>query len=137
MMYRETGDAATLTTAQELAEFFIGNLPADSIPYWDFDAPGIPSEPRDTSAAAIAASGLLELSSLTTGATSDGYLAAAVAILDSLMSSTYLSDGATSDGILLHGVGNYPAASEIDVSLIYGDYYFVEALMLYQDIVGP
>ncbi len=137
LMHRETGDAATLATAQELADFFVGSLPADSIPYWDFEAPGIPSAPRDTSAAAIAASGLLELSTLTTGTASDSYLGAAAAILDSLMSPAYLSDGGSSDGILLHGVGNHPSSSEIDVSLIYGDYYLVEALLRYLDIDSP
>ena len=120
-----------------LADYFIDNLPTDMVPYWDFDAPGIVSEPRDSSAAAIAAAGLLELSTLTTGADSARYFNAAEAVLDSLMTPQYLSDGTNSAGLLLHGTGNKPANSEIDVSLIYADYYFVEALIRYLEIVGP
>jgi len=133
-----TGDSARIADAKKMADYFLANLPSDMIPYWDFDAPGIPSEPRDSSAAAIAAAGLLKLSEvLPSGADRTKYFDAAVAILDSLMTETYLSDGTLSEGILLHGTGSKPQGNEINVSLIWGDYYFVEALMLYQDIVGP
>jgi unsaturated chondroitin disaccharide hydrolase len=130
--YRETGELRFLATAQALADWFIGHLPADSVPYWDFDAPDIPDEPRDSSAAAIAASGLLELSQLATDpADREIYLGAAQSILASLMSGEYLSDGEESSGILLHSTGNKPESSQVDVSLIYGDYYFTEALIRY------
>ena len=62
--YRETNDPNFLETAKRVADYFIDNLPEDYVPYWDFNAPGIPDEPRDSSASAIAASGLLELSEL-------------------------------------------------------------------------
>ena len=102
------------------------------IPYWDFDAPNIPNEPRDSSAAAIAASGLVELSTRASDPIRrQTYRAAAEGILGSLMSSAYLSNGQVSSGILLHGTGNKPAGDEINVSLIYGDYYFIEALVRY------
>ncbi|MCP3986258.1 MAG: glucuronylhydrolase [bacterium] len=128
--YREAGDAWLLTTAKQLADAFIARLPADGIPYWDFEAPGIPDEPRDSSAAAIAASGLLELSTLVDDpALALVYRNEAEHILVSLMSDTYLSDGVVSSGLLLHGTGHRPADREVDVSLIYGDYYFVEALL--------
>jgi unsaturated chondroitin disaccharide hydrolase len=132
MAYRETHASNFLATAEALADYFLSNLPADQIPYWDFDAPNIPNEPRDSSAAAIAASGLLELSTLA-GDPADRqiYRSAAEGILGSLMSSAYLSDGQVSSGILLHGTGNKPAGGEIDVSLIYGDYYLIEALVRY------
>ena len=75
MTYRYTRDVRFLNTARATADYFIANLPGDDVPYWDFEAPGIPSEPRDSSAAAIAASGLLELSQLDTDATRrQGYL---------------------------------------------------------------
>ena len=63
MVYRETGDVRFLNTARRAADWYLSHLPADQIPYWDFNAPGIPDAPRDTSAAAIAASGLLKLRS--------------------------------------------------------------------------
>ena len=135
MMYREASSASDLAAAREVADYFIDNLPADNVPYWDFDAPGIPSAAKDSSAAAIAASGLLELADLTSGSDAATYFAAACDILDALMSSTYLSNGTNSAGILLHGTGNHPAGTEIDVSLIYADFYFVEALIRYLDLV--
>ena len=61
MAYRETGDRRLLDAARRVSDWFIDHLPPDRVPYWDFDAPGIPDAPRDSSAAAIAASGLLEL----------------------------------------------------------------------------
>jgi unsaturated chondroitin disaccharide hydrolase len=128
--YRETQDPVFLATAEAVADVFVSGLPADHVPYWDFEAPGIPNQPRDSSAAAIAASALLELATLSEDPTrAERHRAAAESILASLMSSAYLSDGAESSGLLLHGTGHAPADSEIDVSLIYGDYYFVEALM--------
>ncbi len=129
MTYRETGEQRFLDTAKKLADYYIANAPADWVSYWDFDAPGIPNEPRDCSAAALAASALFELATLVdTEQDRQKYLDAACAILDSLMSQEYLSNGLNSSGLLLHGTGHKPAGSEIDVSLIYADYYFVEAL---------
>ncbi len=132
MTQRETDEPRFLDTARALADWFMSHLPADFVPYWDFDAPGIPDEPRDSSAAAIAASGLLELSDRVTDPLDrEAYRGAAESILASLMSAAYLSDGVESSGILLHGTGNKPNNSEVDVSLIYGDYYFTEALLRY------
>jgi hypothetical protein len=139
LAYRETGDARFLYTSQRLADYYLANIPADYVPYWDFQAPGIPNAPRDSSAASIMLSALLQLSPLATNL-SDGarYWQAARHILSSLGSTNYLSQGTSSSGILLHGVGEPPAsyAPEIDVSLIYGDYYLIEALRRYADTYG-
>jgi unsaturated chondroitin disaccharide hydrolase len=137
MAHRESGEARFLNTAMALTDYFTANLPPDHVPYWDFDAPGIPLEPRDSSAAAIAASGLLELSELAPSPDDRiRYFNEAVSILDALMSAAYLSDGTVSSGILLHGTGNKPAETEVDVSLIYGDYYFAEALLRHQKLTA-
>jgi unsaturated chondroitin disaccharide hydrolase len=133
MAYRETGDSRLLETARLVADYFIDHLPADQVPYWDFEAPNIPNEKKDSSAGAIAASGLLELSTLVSdGASRARYRDAAAAVLTSLCSTAYLAEGTNSSGILLHGVGNKPSNKEVDVSLIYGDYYFIEALLRWQ-----
>jgi hypothetical protein len=135
MAYRETHDTRLLDAAQQAADFFLDQLPVDAIPYWDFDAPDIPNEPRDTSAAAIAASGLLELSELVPG--QDGrvrYRSAAAAMLRALCSPPFLAEGSTSPAVLLHGVGHRPANWEVDVSLIYADYYFLEALLRWRTL---
>ncbi len=134
MMYRETRDPRFLGAARRAAGFFLGHLPPDDVPYWDFDAPGIPNEPRDASAAAIAASALIELARFCPPS-GEGYRyrQAATEILSSLCSPEYLADPSSSYGILKHAVGNKPANKEVDVSLVYGDYYFVEALLRAMD----
>jgi unsaturated chondroitin disaccharide hydrolase len=128
MVYRETGEAVFLETAKKMANVFLERLPGDHVPYWDFDAPDIPDAPRDASAAAIAASALLELSGLVKQQEeSDKYYSAASDILNSL-SENYLS-GKDNYAILNHSVGNFNAVSEVDVPIIYADYYFIEALL--------
>ena len=129
MAYRETGDARFLDTARRVADWFVAHLPADRVPYWDFDDPSIPNAPRDTSAAAIAASGLLELSRLDPDvARAGGYAGAARGILAALVAPPWLSTGSGSEAELLHGTANRPAGSS-DTGLIYGDYYLQEALL--------
>ena len=132
MTYRFTKDERFLQTAERAADYFISYLPSDHIPYWDFMAPGIPNEPRDVSAAAIAASALFELSTFSKEKSRQlGYLEKAKKILRSLCSAAYLAQGTNSRGILNHAVGHKPAGTELDVSIIYADYYFIEAMMRY------
>lgn len=131
MVYRYTRDPRFLLAAQRMADYFITHLPADHVPYWDFDTPE-PVPVRDSSAAAITCAGLLELSTLVKEAPiRASYWQAAEDILGSLCSPVYLSDGQVSDGILLHGTYNYNESRGVDASLIWGDYYFVEALARY------
>ena len=134
MAFRETGDARFLDTAKRVADFYLDHVPADYVPYWYFPSNGIPPAPplRDSSAAAITLSALVELSQLVTN-TSDGakYWQAAQHIFGSLSSSNYLAEGTTSQGILLHG---NPVDSNADTSLIYGDYYFIESLKRLSDL---
>ena len=136
--YRETLDPNYLTTAKKIANYFIDHLPPDYVPYWDFNAPEHPEarQVRDTSAAAIAASGLLDLITFLSDydPAKQKYQNAAVNILNSLASSTYLAEGTNSMGILLHGTANGNNTSELDTSLMYGDHFFIEALMRYEDL---
>jgi len=129
MCYRETGNAAFLDVARKAADTYLQRLPADYVPYWDFEAPGIPEEPRDASAAAVVASGLLELSSYIKDKEKAGhYFDAAIKMLESLSSLAYLS-GEVNNAFLLHSTGHKPHGSEIDASIIYADYYYIEALI--------
>jgi hypothetical protein len=109
------------------------------VPYWDFDAPGIPNAPRDSSSAAITLSALVQLSQLTTNLQDSAtFWAGAHNILESLGSTNYLAQGTASKGILLHGTGEPPQfpSPEVNVSLTYGDYYFIEALRRYAQAYG-
>ncbi len=134
--FRETGNAAYLDLAEKIAEFIMEhpNTPEDLIPYWDYDAPGIPNEPRDASAAAINASALLELSQLT-GTGGQKYFDYAEKLLISLSSEEYLAEAGTNNYFLLkHCTGHKPKESEVDGPLVYGDYYFLEALLRYDKL---
>ncbi len=128
MSYRETGREDFLETSEKLADKFLERLPEDGIPYWDFDDPKIPNSPKDASAAAVAACGMLELSGLVKSEeASKKYLDAARALINHL-SKDYLS-GDENQAILLHSTGHHPRGSEIDVPIIYADYYYMEALL--------
>jgi unsaturated chondroitin disaccharide hydrolase len=129
MAYRETKDPRFLKTAQKASNIFLQRLPKDYIPFWDFDAPNIPDEPKDASAAAIVASALLELSILTDdGEKSKYYRSFGEKILAKLSSSEYQSRE-LNPSFLLHSTGHWPNGSEIDASIIYADYYYLEALL--------
>jgi unsaturated chondroitin disaccharide hydrolase len=126
MCYRETKNVLYLQQAQKIADYILSRLPANKIPYWDYDAPGIPNEPMDASAAAITASALYELSVY---ADKKKYRKTADELLQKLCAG-YLSPANQNSGfILLHSTGHKPAKSEIDVPLIYADYYFMESLI--------
>lgn len=133
MMYRKTGLKRYLRQAEGIARFIINhpNLPADKIPYWDFDAPHIPNEERDASAAAIIASAMLELSHYSS-IYKDACFNLAEQILVSLSSPAYKAKVGTNNFFILkHSVGHKPARSEVNTPIIYADYYYLEALMRY------
>ena len=130
-VYRESGDARFLAAARRVADYFLARLPADHVPAADFDSTYTDLAHKDSSAAAIAASGLIELSRLETDpARREKYFAAAARILTSLTSSTYLSTSPRDAGMLLHGSRAYPGN---DRSYIYGDYYLIQALTRYAE----
>jgi unsaturated chondroitin disaccharide hydrolase len=131
---RDTGRSDFFAAAKRVADYFISHLPADCVPYWDFNDPAIPNTFRDSSAAAIAASGMLELSRVLTNATEKAkYKSAAEKILTSLLSSKYWAEGSIHRGLLLHGAKNVPnETGGRDNSLIYGDYYLLKAMNQYR-----
>ncbi len=137
MTYRETGDTAFLHQAQHIADFILSwpGMPADMIPYWDYMAPGIPDAPRDASAAAVTASALLELSRYDP-ADSARWFRGASTILTSLSSVGYMAKpGENGFFILKHSTGSKPSNSEVDVPVNWADYYFLEALTRYRNMV--
>lgn len=137
MSYRFTQLPEFLEQAKKIAEFMLDhpNLPADMVPYWDYNAENIPSEPRDASAAAITASALYELSTFV-AVNSEYYKEAADQILASLYHN-YRSDIGDNLGFLLdHSTGNHPGGYEIDTPITYADYYFIEAALRKQELEG-
>ena len=126
--FRATGDELFLETARNLAEYALNRLPSDLVPYWDFDSPDIPNDVRDSSAASILAAGLLNLSAVETDHQHAArWYSHADAILESLW-MRYSSRDSSEPSILMHGTRSKPH-NLMDHGLIYGDYYFMEALL--------
>lgn len=132
VMYRFTRDKQYLLQAKNIAGFILNhpNLPADKIPFWDFNAPNIPNAKRDASAAAIIASALLELVDYVDDE-KQMYYATAETIITNLSKEYKASMGTNGGFILKHSVGHLPQGSEVDVPLTYADYYFIEAMKRY------
>lgn len=136
MMYRETKDANYLDMAEKIASLIMNleNMPEDKVPYWDYNAPDIPNAPRDASAAAVTASALLELSQL--AADGEKYFNYAGEVLKSLSSPAYLAEvGTNGFFVLKHSVGALPNNSEVDTPINYADYYYLEALLRYKNLL--
>lgn len=145
MTYRETKDPEFLDAAKKLTDYYIKNLPEDLVPVWDFNVgedgytPGERSyaveyqeKDRDASAAAIVCSALFELGDLTQDKT---YTELAIKMLKSLASPSYRAPlGKNAHFLIEHCVGSIPHRSEIDVPLVYADYYFLEALVRYKNL---
>ncbi|MHB8924656.1 MAG: cell wall-binding repeat-containing protein [Coriobacteriia bacterium] len=127
--YRETDDSRFLAGAHAITDYWVANAPADLVPYWDFDAPSIPHEPRDSSAAAAAAVAFQQLAMLDPDpARRAAYAALATDTLESLSSPAYLdADESTGTATLLHGT-YFAARGLADHGTSWGDYYFASAL---------
>ena len=134
MVYRETRDSRFLDFAQKVTDVYLERLPDDYVPYWDFDDPSIPDAPKDASAACVVASALLELQGYLPSDVARKYRSAAIKMLTSLSSEKYAC-GESKPAFLMHSVGHMPAGSEIDASIIYADYYFIEALIRLKNLL--
>lgn len=130
MMYRETGMDEFLSQAEKIAGYLLSQkgIKEGKIPYWDFNAPNIPNEPYDASAGAIISAALFELDSFSE--TRGAYLTVAQKLLETLSSPKFLAPIGGNRGFLLkHSTGSKPKNSEVDVPLVYADYYFLESII--------
>ncbi|CAM4396745.1 unsaturated chondroitin disaccharide hydrolase [Paenibacillus endophyticus] len=131
--YSYTGKVKYAIAAKRVATFFLDHLPVDNVPYWDFRLPEFGDDaPRDSSAAAIAASGLIELAEGLPGVEGEMYKQRAADILRSLHEN-YGAWDSNEEGLLLHATGYFDKGIYVDAPLIYGDYYFAEALLKLKD----
>jgi unsaturated chondroitin disaccharide hydrolase len=128
--YRYTRDRRFLETAEQNADFYIEHAPEHGVPPWDFDAPADQRGQPDSSAAAIAASGLLDLAGFTASrAKARLYRDAALRILEALTGEEYLASATPGwEGILKRGVYHIHKGLGVDESVMWGEYFFVEAL---------
>tara|TARA_R110001606_G_scaffold253690_1_gene401445 strand:+ start:165 stop:1391 length:1227 start_codon:yes stop_codon:yes gene_type:complete len=128
MVYKETKDKKFLDFAQKITDKYLDLLPEDMVPAWDFDVQNDPKEEKDASAAAVVAAALLDLSMFVENKEDqERYYNAAIKMLASLGSENYSGVG-KADSFLLHSTGAKSLGHEIDVALIYADYYYIEAL---------
>ncbi len=128
LSYKYSGDRSFLDAAKKVAHYFIANLPEDGVPEWDFRLPAGVRRYKDSSAGACAASGLLELARLVPEEEAELYYRHGARLVRSLESVCGRWEEDAPEGLLQHGTGHYPEQKNLDVPLIYGDYFFVEAL---------
>lgn len=128
--YAATGDARLLDASRRCAQYYLAHLPADGVPFWDLVYTDDSTAPRDSSAAAIAVCGLLELARVETDGTAASVAASrAKAILASLIADYTPERPEDSDALLLHGVYDLPKGNGVDEGTLWGDYFFLEALV--------
>lgn len=127
--FRATGDKRFLDASRRCAAYFLAHLPADSVAYWDLVYTDGSDAPRDSSAAAIAVSGLRELAIAEDDAE---FAARATEAADRILASLiekYTPADDESDALILHGVYNLPGDHGVDEGNLWGDYFYMEALM--------
>lgn len=126
--YRYTGKKEYLELARKLTDVFLSKLEDDLVPMWDFSLPTKEGEPRDTSAAAIAAASMLEMANHLPAEDAAKYTDMAQRIVESLYKSYTTQHKPEEEGLLLEACGHKPKNVDLVGSLIYGDYYFAEAV---------
>jgi unsaturated chondroitin disaccharide hydrolase len=127
--YRYAGDPTFLDAARTCADYFLAHLPADDVAYWDLDFTDGDDQPRDSSAAAIAVCGLIEMAHwMPEGDERAHYLERAAAILRSLATTYSTSEHPESNALLLHAVYDWPSKVGVDEGTLWGDYFYLEAL---------
>lgn len=129
MCYRETKDRHYLQQAEGIASFLLNHSSSskDGIPYWDYNLPNVEEQPKDASAAAIMVAAFYELSKYSVKGKK--YRMEADKVLKTLTNYYRAAMGTHHGFLLLHSTGHKPANSEVDVPIIYADYYYLEALI--------
>ncbi len=125
-MYRRTGLSEFRDTARKMADYALSALTPDHVPVWDYRSPLGAHDVKDSSAGAILACGLLDLAGVTG---QDRYRRKALAILDALVRTCLTTGSTRAEAIMARGTRNRPAEDGVEVSLPYGDYYLVEAIL--------
>ncbi|MEK4328500.1 glycoside hydrolase family 88 protein [Paenibacillus sp. FSL R7-0312] len=126
--YRYTRDIRFLDAAKAAADYFAAQLPEDLVPPWDFRAPAEQLWAKDSTAAACAASGMLEIAFLLEGEEAARYRKLGAAITESLFRH-YTPEDPEEEALITKGTGSFPSNAEVEVPIIYGDFFFLEALL--------
>ena len=131
LSYIHTKDQGYLDTAKKVAHYFISNICDDYLPKCDFRSPEEPVI-YDSTAGAIAACGLIEIAKNVPEFEKKIYLNAAIKMLMAL-EKNFCSWDSSDDSILKMGTEAYHKKEGIHIPIVYGDYYFIEALYKLRD----
>jgi unsaturated chondroitin disaccharide hydrolase len=123
-----TGNPEYLRLAERLAEVYLARAAGDSAPWWDFDDPAIPDAPRDSSAAAIVASALLDVAALHPDAGAGARWQGEAERIVSGLCRNHLARDDGQRGILKDGCYSQPHRDGTASAVLFGDYFFAEAL---------
>lgn len=137
LSYKYTGDIKLLNAAKKVSNYFIANVKGKDCPVWDFRVPQdgkVRYRYPDSSAGAIAACGLMMLGKYVSDVEAEVYLNSGEDILKNLYEKCSSKDDNNEQGLLKHGTGHFPEQKNLDVPLIYGDYYFVEGISILNDV---
>ncbi|WP_268626730.1 glycoside hydrolase family 88 protein [Paenibacillus alvei] len=134
LAYRYTQDPDFLAASKRMAKYFIDHLPEDHVAYWDFDVPVEASTPRDSSASAIVACGLIELIGILNVEDPDHeyFTNSLHEQMESLVANYSTMNMPDAEGLLQHGSYHVRGDRGPDDYMIWGDYYYFEALVRLQ-----
>jgi unsaturated chondroitin disaccharide hydrolase len=130
--YKHDQQPLFLNAATRAADYLVAHLPDDGVPFWDFELPAGADKQKDTAAAAVAAAGLMKLSRITAAPDKKALYRQTAARIITQLNNSYLK--AEQTGILRDGVWSKQGSSPLSGGTSWGDYYYIEALLLLQDI---
>ena len=136
LAFRHSGRADFLALARRLAHRFLQRLPADGVCAWDLDLDPAQGHAPDSSASAIAAAGLLALAAQLPAPDADAavFKQAGLRLLHTL-GTRFRCHGPHEDGLLRGAVAHHPLGQGIGESCLWGDYFYLEALLLQRQVV--
>lgn len=144
LAYRETKLPQCQELFEQITDYFLAHLPQDRVPYWDLSFFEGSTQPKDSSAAAVAVCGILEMLPHLPPQKAKKYQIAAEKMLSSLIQNYAVRTPAQSNGLLLHGVyaksspfNPIPQDRGVDECNLWGDYFYLEALIRYQKSWTP
>ncbi len=129
LAYAHTKDEAIIGHFERVTDYFLDHLPKDHIPYWDFAFSDGSHEPRDSSAAAIAVCGILEMARHLQSPKMTQYIHRAAQLLQAMVDTCAAHPDEQEEGVLRHATEGKPQGLSVDASIIYGDYFYVESLL--------
>lgn len=126
--YQYTGNKHYLNVFNELLAYFLDHLPEDGVPAWDFIIDSNSRYDKDSSSTFIVLSALLKMAQLTEGDLATFYTSTAIDLLETTFYHEYISRDKKYPGITKHSIGHRPRNLQVDVTLVYSDYYFLKSI---------